>query len=236
MHQYKAIFFDLDETLLDFKASQRAALMRTQTLYFQNACDFDSLLATFGHINKGLWSRVEAGEIGPTDVKYMRFEALIEALQLNFSPSLGLEIAEFYEASLSLSAICLPKAKETLTRLKSSHRIGIITNGLSLVQHSRIRLAGFEQLVDSVIVSEELGVAKPNKAVFEAALLRFGLSASQCLMVGDSLTSDYQGALNAGMDFCWINAQGSSLPHDMPAPTWILPNIAKWPFLEELEG
>jgi len=235
MHEYKAIFFDLDETLLDFKASQRAALMRTHAVFMRDthgAPSFDALLANFSQINGALWRRVEAGEIGPADVKHERFETLAQTLKLDASPSQCREMADFYEASLALSAVCLPKARETLERLKETHRLGIITNGLSAVQHSRIQLAGFKHLVESVFVSEEMGVAKPHKAVFDTALGHFGVLPSECLMVGDSLTSDYQGALNAGMDFCWINPEGRTIINGMPEPKWVLPNIACWPFVE----
>lgn len=219
---YKAILFDLDNTLLDFTASETVSLHAVHQQFFKEHVVIDDFKQHYQEINKGLWKLVESGSCTTEQIKIERFKRLTEKLQINIDYS---AIADIYEESLGDSADWYPQAKETLFLLKQKFELGIITNGLTSVQEKKYYRLGFDQLCACCLISESVGIAKPNKAIFELALNELGLNAHEALMVGDSLSSDYAGALNANIDFCWINLHNSPLPTNLPEPKYIVKNV-----------
>lgn len=198
---YKTLLFDLDNTLLDFTESEHRSLTSLHTLYFENHLPKTAFLNSYHDINQSLWRRVSYGQLTPTEVKTERFSRLVKKHQLAKTAD---TLANEYEALLCEHTDWLPGAQTAIDTLRKHYQIGIITNGLTRVQKEKCQYSGISDWCDCVIISEEIGIAKPNPAIFQHAFDQLDTHANACLMFGDSLHSDHQGAINTGMDFCWI--------------------------------
>ncbi len=219
---YKALIFDVDDTLLEFSPGEENSLNKLHTHFF-SALPLNLYKKTFHEINKHLWDLVSEEKIKPAEVKVERFHRLTSALNIPLPSEV---LSHLYEGYLGEEVHWIEGVKETLIHLKKKHKIGVITNGLTIVQEGKRKLSGMHALCESFIISETVGIAKPNKAIFELSLTELGIEPHEALMIGDSLTSDYQGALNAGMDFCWVNPTNLLLPAHLPTPKLIVPSVA----------
>ena len=111
----------------------------------------------------------------------------------------------------------------------------IATNGVSATQHRRIAASGLEPWLDKVVVSDDAGAEKPDPRYFERAFAVSGAgNKSECIIIGDSLTSDIRGGQQFGIDTCWFNPKGKALPEDMPAPTYTVSGLSE--FIDILNG
>jgi HAD superfamily hydrolase (TIGR01549 family) len=154
-------------------------------------------------------------------VRLKRFQLLSEALGVNLDAE---PVAAFYEHQLGTTARWLPGTAEALSLLGGHYKLGIVTNGLTPIQRAKHHHLALGTWFKSFVISEEVAMSKP-------ALTQLETAPARTLMVGDSLTSDYQGALNAGMDFCWINAKRLPLPAHLPEPRFTLQSVAELPAL-----
>ncbi len=214
MGQYKAFLLDADDTLLDFQASEREAVKKVFEKLGLSADD--SVVAQYAAINKELWLAHERGEITKQMIWDQRFVKLFKAL--NYSAD-GLEAERLYRIALGEGAQTIPGAVELCQELSEGYRLYIVTNGTAQTQYSRIRNAGFDRWISGVFVSEEIGAPKPAKKYFDAVFAAIPFTRQEVLVVGDSLTSDIQGGVNAGIDTCWYNP--ARLKRDKgPSPTF----------------
>jgi 2-haloacid dehalogenase len=218
--RYEWLLFDADGTLFDFERAECAALEQT---FQQIGLAFaPAHLTTYRQINHALWQGVERGELKPAFVKLRRFELLLEALQLTHSP------AAFSAAYLECLATCsqlMTGAEEALRTLRARYRMAIVTNGLTVVQRGRLTRSVIRPHIDELIISEEIGFAKPAREFFDTTFARIGDPAKQAvLMIGDGWASDIQGAAQYGLDACWFNP--SRLPR--PATPQILREVASF--------
>ncbi|GAB4578348.1 MAG: YjjG family noncanonical pyrimidine nucleotidase [Anaerolineales bacterium] len=208
---YPWLWFDADGTLFDYSGAEGTALERT----FQ-ALDlpFDEMvLATYRPINRQLWQALERDEITPAFLQLRRFELLFEALQLTESPK---EFGDLFLEHLGQCSELLDGAYEVLAKLHTTSRIAIVTNGFEVVQRNRLARSPIGKFITEVIVSEQVGAAKPKAAFFEAASARTGFPAKQdVLIIGDSLASDMRGGVDYGLDTCWFNPAGATRPEDL---------------------
>ena len=206
MGKYRTILWDLDQTLLDFDRSMDYAIravFEQYDLYID-----EKIAARYEVINRDHWNRLERGEITKEEVKVGRFRTLLEELGIrHIKPE---EIAASYQEALGSVYYYIDGAVEVVTRLRElGYHQYVVTNGVNTTQNSKMKLSGFDKLTDGVFVSELMGYPKPMKGYFDAcfALLPEG-TREQSILVGDSLTSDMQGANNAGIAACWFNPQG----------------------------
>ena len=205
MMKYKVVLFDADDTLFDFKRSETHAFMKTMTEY-EDVYDESIHLKAYHEINKRIWKEFEMGEITQKDLKVERFRRLKDVLGLTFLPE---EFAQRYMHHLSYASFVYPEAEELMKKLQGKYKMAIITNGLTQVQTRRIRNAPLARYFQDVIISEEIGVSKPNPEIFVHTLEKLGHGETgNVLMIGDSLTSDIKGGEDFGMDTCWFNPEG----------------------------
>ena len=116
--------------------------------------------------------------------------------------------AKSYESNLSIGHYFLPGAEETVKKLHENYRLFLVSNGTAAVQHSRLTSAGLYPYFEQVFISQEIGFHKPEKAYFDRCFARIpGFALQRALMVGDSLTSDIKGGINAGLKTVWVNPQ-----------------------------
>jgi 2-haloacid dehalogenase len=209
---YPWLCFDADGTLFDYDHAENIALKQAfQSLHIPFE---DTYLDIYGRINQQLWQALERREITPTVLQVRRFELLLETLHLAGSPT---QISAAYLEQLALRAELIDGAADVLHALEGACRFAIVTNGLQAVQRSRLAHSAIRDCISELIISEEVGAAKPKPAFFEAAFARLGHPArSDVLVIGDSLSSDMQGGVDYGLDTCWYNPAGAPRPGDLP--------------------
>ena len=199
------LFLDLDDTILDFHKAERLAISRTFRSFGLEPTE--QVLERYHVINRQHWERLERGELTRDQVLTGRFQMLFEELGIPAQPQ---AIAKGYEHNLGLGHYFLPGAKEALDTLRGKYRLFLASNGTASVQHSRLTSAGLYPYFEEVFVSQALGANKPSRAFFDACAARIpGYDPRKALMVGDSLTSDILGGINAGMKTCWVCPRGT---------------------------
>ena len=199
------LFLDLDDTILDFHKAERLAISRTFRSFGLEPTE--QVLERYHVINRQHWERLERGELTRDQVLTGRFQMLFEELGIPAQPQ---AIAKGYEHNLGLGHYFLPGAKEALDTLRGKYRLFLASNGTASVQHSRLTSAGLYPYFEKVFVSQALGANKPSRAFFDACAARIpGYDPRKALMVGDSLTSDILGGINAGMKTCWVCPRGT---------------------------
>lgn len=203
MGKYSVIFWDLDQTLLNFELSMEHAL---QVVFHKYGLDIDDrIIARYAVINQSYWNKLELGEITKEEVTVGRFRTLFE--EFNIHHVLPEEINRVYQEELGSVYFYMDGAMETVRKLKKiGYRQYVVTNGVNSTQANKMKLSGFDRMVDGVFVSEVIGYPKPMKEFFEACFKALpDVRKDECIMVGDSLTSDMRGANNAGITACWFN-------------------------------
>lgn len=201
MSRYHTILFDVDDTLMDFRESERAALHNTFSHYGMPD-GFSRFHASYREISKVLWTALEQGKMPLETLGTERFKRLFKQHDLD----LGAEAFSWqYLDYLGQETHLIPEAEAMI--LGVSHcRLAVITNGFGIVQKARIKNSPFEHLFEHIIISEEAGYQKPHCGIFDFAFRKLGLdSKEKVLIVGDSLTSDIQGGMDYGIATCWFN-------------------------------
>lgn len=195
------LFLDLDDTILDFHKAEHIAIGRTfETMGLSPT---DEVRSLYSRINKRHWEMLERGELTREQVLVRRFEVLFRELGLEVD---GVKCARTYERFLGIGHYFLPGAQEAVEALSQTYRLFLASNGTASVQAGRMTSAGLYPYFERVFVSQEIGFNKPSKAYFEACFAQIpGFDREKCLMVGDSLTSDILGGINAGIKTCWVN-------------------------------
>ena len=195
------LFLDLDDTILDFAQAERAALSRTLVAFGVEPTE--DRIRQYSRINMDCWKRMERGELTRDQLRTVRFR--------EFFAGQGIEadveaVAKAYVENLAVGHWFLPGAEEAVRRLSKKYRLFLASNGMESVQRGRMTSAGLYPYFEQSFVSEEMGVSKPSKAYFDAAFARIeGFDPARAMMVGDSLTSDIRGGINAGIRTCWVN-------------------------------
>ena len=219
------LFLDLDDTILDFARAERVALEKTLGAFGVEPSP--DRMDLYSRINKDCWKRMERGELTKDRLRVVRFALFLEALGISADVE---AVAEAYVENLSVGHWFLPGAEEAVERLSGKYRLFLASNGMAAVQRGRMTSANLYRFFEQSFVSEEMGAAKPSRAYFDAAFARIpGFDPSRAMMVGDSLTSDIQGGINAGIATCWIN------PGSKPRRTDIIPDY-EITALSELEA
>lgn len=197
----KFIFLDLDDTILDFHRSEAVALAKT--LKSLNVDPTDEVITRYSAINRAHWQALERKELKREQVLTGRFRQLFEELGMNVSPNVAQSL---YEKNLSESHFFIDGAPRLLMTLSKKYSLYIASNGTTLVQTSRIASSGIGRYFKDVFLSEQLGADKPQIEFFERATGQIeGYNPEEAIILGDSITSDMQGGINAGMHTCWFN-------------------------------
>ncbi|MEM7159934.1 MAG: YjjG family noncanonical pyrimidine nucleotidase [Myxococcota bacterium] len=208
---YSWLLFDADGTLYDFRAAEASAIAKTFThLGVEPSPD---VTATYREINTRVWQQLERGELLPADLGERRFALIFEALGLDFDPA---DASARHFVHLSEGSELLAGAEALIEDLRRDHRLAIITNGLSAVQRPRFAASSIGHRFDPVVISDEVGVAKPDPRIFDLVFEGMGHPAKdEVLLIGDSLSSDIRGGSNYGLDTVWFNPQQKTAPSDL---------------------
>ena len=206
------ILWDVDGTLLDFSEAERRA-MRTLFAEFGLGECTDDMLRRYAKINVSFWERLERGELTRDQVLRGRFEQFFG--ECGIDPGIIPEYNRRYQLRLGDTAIPRDDSVELVRALRGQVKQYVVSNGTVAAQTRKLEKSGLRELMDGIFLSEELGAEKPSRAFFDRAfaVIRPG-DLSQVLIVGDSLTSDMQGGINAGIHTCWYNPEGRPLPEE----------------------
>lgn len=213
--RYRWVFFDADGTLFDFDAAQASALGRTWTQAgFEPVPD---LLARYQRINMALWEQYEQGLVSQAQLRVERFTGLLADLGHDDDGAAD-HLARAFVTNLSREGKLLDGARELLNELAGACSLALVTNGIAEVQRGRIDAAGVNDLFEAVVISGEVGAAKPAVAFFDAAFTACAQPEHEdVIIVGDSLSSDIRGGLDYGIATCWFNPNGreatGAVPH-----------------------
>ncbi len=199
--QYEWLIFDADGTLFDFDRAEETALRQTfESLGIPFEPDYR---VVYRRINQELWLELELGRVTPSVLRILRFERLFA--ELGIAESAGKFNAK-YLLHLADAAELIEGARKVVRQLHTRYHLAIITNGLREVQERRLARSPLKDYFPVFVISEIVGAAKPQPAIFEAAFEAMGQPPKErVLLIGDSLTSDIQGGNNFGIDTCWFN-------------------------------
>jgi putative hydrolase of the HAD superfamily len=206
-----AVLFDLDDTLFDHRQTSRAALraLRDRHAVLQ-AVTLEAFEAAHAVHLEELHREVMLGRMPLEAARVERFRRLFASLDA--TACAADEAAATYRAAYRAARRPVAGAVALLERLHGRVGIGIVSNNLLAEQVEKIRCCGFEPHVDALVVSEDVGVAKPDPRIFRIALERLGCGPGEALMVGDSWSADVLGARAAGLRGLWFNPHGLACP------------------------
>ena len=208
---YPYLLFDADNTLFDFDAGNRIAISAVCRQF--SIPDTEENFRIYEACNLAMWEAFERGEVTKEFLVIQRFR--------DFFAKIGLDRdAEACNAlhlkTLGQNTILLPHALEVCRTLSETHKLYIVTNAVAAVQKSRLAGSAIAPYISGAFISEEIGTNKPTPAYFDYVFSHVdGLRKDNCLMIGDSLTSDILGAMNYGLPSCWYNPGHANLPEGM---------------------
>ena len=233
----KALIFDLDDTLVVEQAAAEAAFLQTcQLARLRHGIDPAGLHATLRQTARRLWHRSPARAyavaigISSWEALWARFEGPDEPLRtlrawapvyrrdswhqalrkhgiddLDFAS----ELADVFGVERRKRHVVYDDVLPALKHVETSYRLGLLTNGASDLQREKIAGAGIGHYFDEIVISGDIGVGKPNPRIFQTMLSRLAVTAGEAMMIGNSLTSDIEGAHGVGMKTVWINREGN---------------------------
>jgi len=204
MRKYNWLLFDLDNTLLDFGQSSKEAFF---TIFEPHGFTFTAEdYKDYNVINHKAWVDLEKGLLTPEVLKTRRWQLFFEEKGLSLDPA---AINEAYFDYIKKNPVFVPGAEGLIESLADTYDLCLVTNGLAEVQHPRLRLSGLDKLFPHIIVSEEIGIAKPAISFFDHVMQVIGQPLKEeILIIGDTLTSDIRGGIDYGIDTCWYNYYG----------------------------
>lgn len=209
--KYPYLLLDADNTLFDFDAGNRLAVTAVCRRF--DIPDTEESFRLYEGCNNALWAAFDRGEVTKDFLVVQRFR--------DFFRKLGIErdaaaCNEVHLAVLSENTLLMPHALEVCRELHKTHKLYIVTNAVAAVQRSRLGKSALAPYIDGAFISEEAGASKPSREYFDYVFAHVeGLRRDNCLLIGDSLSSDMQGAANYGLPSCWYNPGRLPRPADL---------------------
>lgn len=203
---YKIVLLDLDNTILDFSQAEAYAFLVTLNEY---GIEYNvALFAKYLQLNEYYWQQSELGKMSVEEVCVKRF---VDLLAIQYPQIDYVKLNEDYLQHLGDKVFFIEHSLDMLVYLRSKgYKLYIVSNGVVSVQEKRMNICNLLDYVDGSVYSGEIGYHKPTPQFFECALKKFGLeniNKPEIVLIGDSLTSDIQGANNFGIDCIWYNAK-----------------------------
>ena len=202
MPKYDWLLFDLDNTILDFSESSRLAFAKVYNQLNTNK-ELKDVYTLYKGINHSIWKEREAGLISHTELKTKRWKLLCDAIRVTADAD---KLNNIYFEEIKVNALFVDGVEELLPVLYKKYRLMVVTNGLSEVQWSRIEDKNLNDYFEHIVISDEIGTAKPDKKFFHHCAGLIGHpSRDRVLVIGDTPMSDIKGGNDYGYDTCWYN-------------------------------
>lgn len=224
----KFVLLDIDDTLLDFGKAEAAAIRKT--FNHIGIPVSDELIRRYSEINDMQWKRLEKGELTREQVLVHRFDILFDELGLKIPSEM---VQATYEYLLGVGHYFIDGAEELLKTLYGSYELYIVSNGTANVQERRIKSADIGKYFNGIFVSEHIGYEKPRKEFFDSCFAQIpDFDKEKAIIVGDRLSSDILGGINAGVKTCWFNRKNDVPDPEIPAD-YEIHRLAELPALLE---
>jgi 2-haloacid dehalogenase len=219
---YKILLFDIDDTLLDFGANETDSLSK---LFQQHGYTFsDELFQVYNSVNKQLWADYENGNILLDDVLNSRFSETMSRLGKVVD---GIEWENQYRELLGNGCQLMEGALEVCRSLSVTHRLFIVTNGVTQTQIKRLKQSGLYNFFEDIFDSQSIGFQKPSKEFFDYVMSHIiDFNINDALIVGDSLNTDIKGGLLSGIDTCWMNRKSQKCSAEIQS-TYTITSLAE---------
>lgn len=211
--RYDVLLCDADNTIFDFtKAEENAFAIACAHAGIDGA---ERLLPVYADINSAMWKLLELGGITQSVLRVRRFQLFLAAIGRTDIDAR--DMGDTFADALGRQSVPLPGAVEAVARWSRVLPVIIVTNGISKVQHGRMEGSEVRHFISGMVISEEVGAAKPDPRMLELAMEKAGVTdRRRALMLGDSLSSDIAAAANAGVDACWFNPRGARNAKGLP--------------------
>ena len=227
MKRYTTLFIDLDNTLYDFSGNSREAYIAVY-----NLLDYDRWFRSFEHYyeiyeeyNLRLWALYAEGKITKEHLNAERYSHPLRVVGAPDPEAIGAQFWDEAMKRLPLGSRLMPHAKEILTYLRPKYKMYILSNGFTELQSRKMQSAGIAHYFDGMILSEDIGVNKPNPAIFTHALQVAESTAEESLMIGDNYEVDIEGAQRVGIDQVFYNISKKDLNTEHPQPTFTITSL-----------
>lgn len=208
MTPYSILLFDADNTLFNFDAGNRRAF--SEVCRICHLPDTDELFHAYEAVNAEMWSAFDRGECTKDFLVVERFRLYLERAGLQADP---VQCNKIHLSTLATNTVLLPHALEVCRTLAQTHSLYIVTNAVAAVQKARLAGSDLRPYITDAFISEDAGASKPSVAYFDYVFSRIpGITRENCLLIGDSPSSDLQGANNYGIPCCWYNPRGLARP------------------------
>ena len=208
MAKYYCVLFDADNTLFNFDAGNRRAF--SEVCRICHLPDTDELFHAYEAVNAEMWSAFDRGECTKDFLVVERFRLFLERAGLQADP---VQCNKIHLSTLATNTVLLPHALEVCRTLAQTHSLYIVTNAVAAVQKARLAASDLRPYITDAFISEDAGASKPSVAYFDYVFSRIpGITRENCLLIGDSPSSDLQGANNYGIPCCWYNPRGLARP------------------------
>ncbi|MDX2302366.1 MAG: YjjG family noncanonical pyrimidine nucleotidase [Microscillaceae bacterium] len=208
---YQHIFFDLDHTLWDFERNAAEALKEIYESFeidlLSNCWGWEDFLKIFLKTNETLWHRYNHNQIDAATLRDTRFKIVFAQLGVEDTAIPYNLLSETYSRLTPQKTHLIPHTLEVLDYLQERYQLHIISNGFTEVQAIKLEFSGLRAYFDLVITPEAVGFKKPHRQIFDFTIENIKAERSACLMIGDSLDTDIQGAKNAELDHVFFNPQ-----------------------------
>lgn len=206
---FTTILWDVDGTLLDFRAAEKAAVQALFREFSLGECT-DEMVRRYSQINEVFWQRLERNELTKPQILVGRFEQFFS--EIGISAALAPAFNDRYQLALGDTIVFRDDSISIVRSLQGKVKQYAVTNGTVTAQNKKLTVSGLKDLLDGAFLSEGVGAEKPNMAFFDAVFDAIRpTDLSKVLIIGDSLTSDIRGGNNAGIRTCWYN------PDHLPA-------------------
>lgn len=200
---YKLILIDADRTIFDFDRAEIHSVTEAFKAY-QVTDKLDEIVARYKVINTKLWKEYEQGTMDKKKIPTERFRLLFAEHDIDLDP---VEFGKEYLKNLTNNDFIIDGALDLCKYLHSKYKLVILTNGIKYVQEGRLAKSGLKDYIHDMVVSDELGIPKPNPEIYDYTLDKVGkYPKDEIIMIGDSLSSDIQGGINYSIDTCWYNS------------------------------
>jgi YjjG family noncanonical pyrimidine nucleotidase len=220
----RAVLFDLDDTLFDHRRSARAALTEVHRAHGRDM-PYDDFERAHTRYLEEMHIEVLAGRIGLDEARRERFRRVFGSLGVTLGDRDVELTAAAYRDGYKLARRALAGAAELLDAVRRHARVAIVTNNLLEEQQDKLQYCALAPFVDALIASEDVGVSKPDAAIFHIALDRVGAKPDEAVMVGDSWANDVVGAARAGIRAVWFNPDRKAVPPE-PAGVAVIESLS----------
>ena len=210
----RTIFVDLDDTIWDFTANSKVALKTVYERYqLDNQCSYDVFIKEYLLINEQLWSLYYHGKIEKDFLKRERFRASFERCGIICESPERFDY-DYLETIVTLKKV-VAGAPKLLQHLKKRGSVNVLSNGFANLQFRKLQSAGLDRYIDLMVLSDDIGVTKQYKRLFDYALEKAKANAETTLMIGDNYDADILGAYNAGWKTIFFNRRGESIGNNV---------------------